>query len=347
MRVRPEQLSSHIDRHGLARVYCLSGDEPLQMTEAADEIRRRARAEQYDERIVLEVTRGFDWNALRQETASLSLFSTRRLIDLRMGNQKPGRDGADALTACAGALTPDNLLLITCNRLDRKSQQTKWYKALDGTGVTVTLWPLEPARLPDWIRERTRRRGKSIDRQAAELISQRVEGNLLAAAQEIDKLILLVDSKTINLEDAMLTVTDSARYDAFALVESCLRGNTARLLRMMRGLRQEGVEPLGVFGPLMWELRRLTTMAHVLAAGANRDRVLTDFRVWPQRRTAVNACLNRFRPEDLSRLLGRAAAVDRAAKGASVAGPWELLEDFLLAVAGMKNAFVNGAGAEM
>jgi DNA polymerase-3 subunit delta len=296
---------------------------------------------------VLEVARGFDWSALRQETASLSLFSTRRLIDLRMGSQKPGRDGAEALTACAGAITPDTLLLITCGRLDRKSQQTKWYKALDGAGVTVTMWPLEPARLPDWIRERTRQRGKTIDRPAAELIAQRVEGNLLAAAQEIDKLILLVDSETISLEDAMLTVTDSARYDAFALVESSLMGNTARLVRMLRGLRQEGVEPLGVFGPLMWELRRLSSMAHALAAGAGQDRVLTDFHVWPQRRSAVIACLNRLRPEDLSRLLGRAATVDRAAKGASIAGPWELLEDFLLAIAGVKNAFVNGAGMEM
>lgn len=347
MRVRAEQLNAHIDRNGLAPVYLLSGDEPLQMTEAADEIRRHARDQGFAERTVLQVARGFDWSSLQQESANLSLFSTRRILDLRLDGHKPGRDGAEALIACAESAGEDNLLLITCERLDRKSQQTRWYKAMDQAGVTIQIWPVEPARLPEWVAQRMRRRGKTLDRPAAELIAQRVEGNLLAAAQEIDKLALLIEGDTVSIEDVMGTVTDSARFEAFALVESCLAGNATRLVRMLRGLRQEGVEPLGVLGPVMWELRRLSGMVHGLATGQTRDRILADYHVWPQRRAAVNACLDRLDTAAVSGLLRQAAAVDRSAKGASFAGAWEQLESFLLAVSGKRPAFVNRSGGDM
>lgn len=336
MRLRPDQLETHLQRSGLAPVYCLSGDEPLQMLEAADMIRLRARETGTQERTVLDVDKGFDWNTLARESGNLSLFSDRRLIELRLGGHKPGKSGSDALTEYANNINNDNILLVTTARADKATQQSRWYRALDQAGVTIPIWPVDGNRLSDWIVQRMRRLGKQLDRDAAELIAQRTEGNLLAARQELEKLCLLVDKDRISLQDVMESVADSARHDVFVLIEQAYLGRTERVAIMLRGLRGEGTEPIGIFGALMWEFRRLCSMSDAVANGAGTDRVMNDYRIWPQRRKATGEVLKRLDINQFTGLLMEANTIDRSLKGANHQDSWELLENFLFRLAGIR-----------
>jgi DNA polymerase-3 subunit delta len=334
MRIKVEQLEASLEQRGLAPIYCISGDEPLQLLEAVDLIRRYAREHGVAERIVLEVDKDFDWNSLAAAGANLSLFSRRRLIELRLGDQKPGREGGAALTEYAAAPDPDDVLLITAAKFDKKTQQSGWFKGLDSAGVMIQIWPVEPARLPDWIRQRAGRHGKTLQRDAAALIAQKVEGNLLAARQEVEKLHLLIPGPEITLEHVMDAVSDSARYDTFALVETACLGDIEHTARMLRGLRIEGAEPLSVFGALLWELRRVYAMVCAQESGAAREHIFAEYRVWPQRRAALNKILSRLRAPQAAALIAEAARVDRFLKGALRGDPWVSLEKLLFRLAG-------------
>lgn len=316
-------------------MYLVSGDEPLQLMEAADAVRQRARAEGFGERQVLDVHRYFDWNELAQAGASLSLFSERRIIELRLAGYSPGREGGQALVDFCGRPDADTLLLITADRLDQKAQQVRWFKAVDGAGVVVQVWPVEAAQLPVWIARRMERHGRRMDPDAAELIAQRVEGNLLAACQEVDKLALLVDAGNVTLDDVARAVTDSARYDVFDMLDAGLAGNGARVAQMVRGLRQEDTEPMAVFGACMFELRRFCAMAAAAAGGAAPDRVMGEWRIRQQHMPAVRAALARIPAPRATRFLREAAHVERALKGATKLDPWFALETFLLRIAGV------------
>lgn len=334
MKVPFEQLAGRLQRGALAPVYLISGEEPLQMQEASDLIRARAR-EEGAERTVMSVEKGFDWNTLLQEGASMSLFATRRLLDLRLNDQSPGKEGSEVLAGFAENSPPDTSLLITMDKLDKRSQQARWFKAIDKTGIIVQVWPVEPARLPEWIQQRLARAGKRIDRSAASLIAQRTEGNLLAARQEIEKLCLLADGDEISLQQVQDGVTDSTRYGVFMLIEHALLGDAARIAAMLRGLRQEGIEPMGLFGAIMWELRRLCAIGSRINGGARKDSVFEEYRIWNQRQTAINKALNRFDQRQLDGLLAEAMQIDRSLKGALRRDPWELMETLLFRFAGI------------
>jgi len=336
MRLRVDQLADNIKRKGLSRIYYISGDEPLQMLESADLVRQFARQQGCEERTVLDVAKGFDWNQLAQASANLSLFATKRLIELRLGTQKPGKEGAAALVEYAAQSDSEDVLLITSEKIDKRIQQGRWFKALDSAGVTIQIWPIETARLADWVGQRMQAYGKKMDRDAASLISERVEGNLLAARQEIDKLALLVDKDTVDLKDVMGAVSDSSRFEVFDLVESCLCGDSERIVRMLNGLRGEGAEPMSIFGALMWEIRRICSMSHEIACGNPKDSVLASYRVWQQRKYATNSILKRYSDRQLHILLQRATIVDKAMKGAIKANAWDLLENFLFRIAGVR-----------
>ncbi len=336
MRLRAEKLADSIARKGLSPVYYISGDEPLQMLETTDLVRRQARQSGCEERIVLDVLKGFDWGQLNQASANLSLFASRRLIELRLGTQKPGKEGASALVDYVAQKESEDILLITSEKIDKRIQQGRWFKALDSAGVTVQIWPIEPGRLPDWIGQRMQTYGKNMDRDAASLIAERVEGNLLAARQEIDKLALLVDKDSVDLKDVMEAVSDSSRFEVFDLVESSLSGNTERVARMLRGLKGEGAEAMSIFGALMWEIRRVCSMSHEIALGTSKDSVFATYRVWQQRKFATNSILNRYSDKQLHILLQRATLVDKAMKGAIKANAWDLLENFLFRIAGVR-----------
>ncbi|MYH68971.1 MAG: DNA polymerase III subunit delta [Gammaproteobacteria bacterium] len=336
MRLKSEQLPAHLNRPELLPVYYVSGDEPLQLQEAGDLIRARARELGHDERIVLEMDTGFDWGRLQEAGANLSLFSSKRIIELRLGDQKPGREGGAALAAYAAGYSPDNLLLLTSGRIDRKAQQAKWFKALEQCGCCIQVWPVEPAELPGWIMARCRRQDKRITRETAGLIAQRVEGNLLAAQQEIDKLALLVDQAEIDGEAALNMVVDSARYDVFDLIENVFLGKPERVSKMLRGLRNEGIEALNVYGALMWGFRRAGAIAHEIARGKPKEQVYGAYRVLERHRKGLNMLLRRFTPDRLSALLVEALEVDKALKGVVEADGWRLLEKFMFTLAGYR-----------
>ncbi len=336
MRLKAEQLTAHLIKPELLPLYCISGDEPLQLQEASDLIRKRARALGYEERTVLDVDTGFDWGRLHEAGASLSLFSSKRIIELRLGSQKPGREGGAALTDYANACSPDNLLLLTSDRIDRKTQQAKWFRAVEKSGCCIQVWPVVPAQLPGWIMARCRQRNKRIDREAAVLIAQKVEGNLLAARQEIEKLALLVDRADIDSSDVLNMVVDSARYEVFDLIENVFLGNPERTLRMLRGLKNEGIEPLHVYGALMWGFRRASSISHEIARGKPRQQAFKEHRVLEQHSKGINTLMRRFSPGRLTALLAEALEIDKALKGAVVKDSWQMLEKFMFALAGYR-----------
>ena len=336
MRLKSDQLPAHLNRPELLPVYYVSGDEPLQLQESGDLIRARARALGYDERIVLETDAGFDWGRLQEAGANMSLFSSKRIIELRLGDHKPGREGGAALAAYAAGHSPDNLLLLTSGRIDRKAQQAKWFKALEQCGCCIQVWPVEPAGLPGWIMARCRRRDKRITRETAALIAQRVEGNLLAAQQEIDKLALLLEQEEIDGEAVLNMVVDSARYDVFDLIENVFLGEPERVSRMLRGLRNEGIEALNVYGALMWGFRRADAVAHEIARGKPKEQVFGAYRVLERHRKGLSMLLRRFTPDRMSALLVEALEVDKALKGVAEADGWRLLEKFMFTLAGYR-----------
>ena len=336
MRLKSEQLPAHLNRPGLLPVYYISGDEPLQLQEAGDLIRARARELGYEERTILEVDTGFDWGRLHEAGANLSLFSSKRIIELRLGGHKPGREGGAALADYAANNSPDNLLLLTSERIDRKAQQAKWFKALERCGGCIQVWPVGPAELPGWIMARCRRQDKRIARETAALIAQRVEGNLLAAQQEIDKLALLVDQTDIDGEAVLNMVVDSARYDVFDLIENVFAGKPERVSRMLRGLRNEGIEALNVYGALMWGFRRAASVSHEIARGKPKEQVFGAYRILERHRKGLNMLMRRYGPDRLSALLVEALEVDKALKGVVEADSWRLLETFMFTLAGYR-----------
>jgi len=276
MRVRPEQLKQNLAK-GLAPVYLVTGDEPLQSNEACDEIRAVARAAGHENRELMEASGGFDWNALAAEANSFSLFAEKKIIDLRIPSGKPGREGGKALAEYCERPPEDTLLLITLPKLDRSQQNSKWFKTVENLGVIVQIWPVDVQRLPQWIEQRMHKAGLKPDRETAQMLADRVEGNLLAAHQEIEKLLLLHGSGPINAEQLAAAVAHSARYDVFELVDSALRGETERCLRIIDGLRGEGVAPPVVLWALHREIAQITAISADAAKGLSIDHAAQRF----------------------------------------------------------------------
>lgn len=335
MKLRFDQLAAHLQK-GLQPIYLLSGDEPLQVMEAGDAIRRRAREAGYSEREVLHAESGFDWNSLLAASGTMSLFAEQRLLELRLPSGKPGKEGGAALAEYAANPPPDTLLLIICGKIERQSQNSKWYKALDSAGVTLTVWPIEPQALPGWVNQRMRSRGMQPTPEAAQLLAERVEGNMLAAAQEVEKLLLLYGEGEITADQVEEGVADSARYDIFELVDTALLGDIPRTTRVMQGLRGEGVEPILVLWALLREIRAMGQMAAEMARGLGAEQAMAGQRVWDKRKPPVRAGLQRHNLNRWQLLLRRAGRIDRMIKGVEAGNPWDELLQLALLMAGVR-----------
>ncbi len=335
MRVRPDQLAQRLGGE-LAPLYLVFGEEPLQVEESLDAIRGAARAAGHGERVVLHVDQGFDWVSLRAHHEAMSLFGDRQLIDLRMP-AGPGRDGGEALRAWAESPNPDNLLLVSAGALDRKSTSTRWFKALDAAGVVVQTFQIDAQRLPDWVRRRAGQIGLSLSAEAAAVLAERHEGNLLALAQELSKARLLAaQGTTLDAEAVLEAVTDSARFGAFDLVDSALAGHAGRSLRILGILREEGLAPLAVLGPLAWGLRAAARVGALVGEGRGLDQALREARAfgWQRKQGIVRSALDRHDAGGWQRILGAAGTVDRVAKGAAPGRAWDELERLCLLVCG-------------
>ena len=326
MPLKPEQLATALDR-AIRPVYCVSGDESLQVREAEDRIRAAVRRSGAVEREVLEVGTGFDWRQLRSAAAQGSLFSRRRLLELVIANGRPGQEGGRAISDYCTQPLADCVLLLRLGKLDARARSAAWLQAVDRAGVWVQVWPLAGRALQTWLQQRLRAAGFEPGREALDLLFERSEGNLLAADQEIEKLRLLVPPGRLTGEMIRELVGDSARYSIFDLGEALLGGDRGRGLRILRGLRQEGQEPLVV----LWEMVRELRLVCLLKESPRPDDVLKAQRVFGPRQSLARAAARRGRLEDWQRRLGRCARIDRMAKGAAPGDPWEALRELLVA----------------
>jgi len=342
MQLKAEALAGHLKARSadgrLAPIYVVAGDEPLLALEAADAVRAAARGAGYGEREVLHADARFDWSRLEQARTGLSLFAEKRIVDLRLPGGKPGKSGGEALRDFAQDPPPDLLLLVALPRLDREARSSRWVQALGQAGVWVDVERIERAALPDWIAARLARHGLRAPREALEFIADRVEGNLLAAHQEIAKLALLFPANApLTAEQVTDAVLNVARYDVFSLGPALLAGDGARALRLLEGLRAEG-EPLPL---VLWvvaeELRTLLRAQDAVAAGKPLGTVARELRIWGPRERLLPQALRRVSAATAASLLARCADVDRLAKGLAApradSDPWLELNDIALACA--------------
>lgn len=333
MKLKPEQLAAHLKK-GLAPVYLVCGDEPLQVEESCDAIRKQAREEGFTEREVLTVEKGFDWSALAQSAGSMSLFGDRKILELRMPTGKPGKEGAKAFGEYVQNLSDDTVLMVICGKLDASTMKTKWVKSLEEAGVLIQVWPIDAARLPMWIEQRMRSRGLQGSKEAISLLAERVEGNMLAAAQEIEKLLLLQGSGRVDVDAVAASVADSARFSLFDLVDHALAGRDERVVRMLNGLRGEGVDPVLILWALTREIRSLAQMSTSLSQGQGIEAVLARHRIWEKKKPLMKSALKRHSRGRWYSLLRKCAHIDRIIKGAAVGKPWDELLQLGLLVAG-------------
>jgi len=331
LKLAADRLEAHL-KSTLAPVYLLAGDEPLQREEAADAIRAAARGRGHADREVFFAERGFDWNQLSTAGANLSLFASRRLLEVRLPTGKPGDDGAEALSAYAKNPAPDVVLLVISAKLDRGGG--RWAEALERAGVLLSIWPVEAKNLPAWIGRRMQSLGLSPTPEAVTLITERVEGNLLAAAQEVEKLLLLHGPGPVDATAAREAVADSARYDPYALVDAALAGDPRRTAHILRGLEEEGTEPTFILWALTREIRSLASLAWDIHGGLPLQRALAS--VWEKRRTLVQKALGRHQWQHWQQLLASAARVDRVLKGQAAGRPWDELLNLSVSLAGLK-----------
>ena len=331
MKSSSDRLGAELSR-ALLPVYLITGDDPLLSAEAADAVRRSARDQGYSEREIHVAERGFDWDSLLAGANSLSLFAERRIIEIRLPTGKPGDKGGRALVALAGNPPPDTVLLVIAPKLDKRALAAAWAKALDKAGCVVQVWPVDSARLPAWIGARMRGAGLVPDREATQLLTERVEGNLLAAQQEIDKLVLLHGEGPVDVEAVRESVADSSHYDVFQLVDAALTGKTRRALKILGGLRGEGVEPILVSWALARELRGLESMAWELGRGARPEKVMA--RVWQKRKPIVAGALKRLDVASIQALLVALATTDQIIKGARRGRPWDELQRVVAGLSG-------------
>ncbi len=322
-----------IERAPLPSVILIAGVEELRVIEAADAVRGKARADGY-EREVYDTDGRFDWDTLTGDFAEMSLFARSRLLDVRTPTGKLGKDGGEVIAKFCKDPAPATTLLITSMEWSKKHAEPAWVKAVGKAGHILVMWATQRHKLPDWLLLRMRLRGVEASHDAAELLAERVEGNLLAAAQEVDKLTLLVDRKQrIDAKLMEQLVADWARFDAFKLIDACINGDAARALRILRALRAEGEAVPALMGPVVQSLLQLATLSAEAARGGDLRAAMNAQRIWDSKQTQFKRGLERH---DAARWEGfaiEAGRIDRMSKGREQGDAWVALERLLTAVA--------------
>ena len=324
MQIRADQLQRHFEAGNLKCIYLVSGDEQLLVDEACDDIVAAATGLGFDERTVFEAVARAPWDDLFADAGNLSLFATKRLLDLRIPPRGLDRAGSAAIREYLKAPLADTLVLCRAAGLDWRQRSNAWYTAIDKAGAVIPVWPVSGRDLPRWLEGRCRREGLELDRDALSALAERVEGNLLAAVQEIAKLKLLHGAGRIGVDEIASGVGDAAHFDTFELIDAALAGRAARVERMLRILTQEGVAVFMVIAALASQLQR----AAELAAGANP-------RVARSRLSMLNAAVKRLGPQGIDDLQKECALLDLQSKGMLRGDPWQSLERVLLSISGV------------
>jgi DNA polymerase-3 subunit delta len=324
MKLSIEDLPNHLSK-GLRPLYVIHGSALLLAIEAADAIRAAARKEGCDEREVLIADAGFKWPELRNSAQGMSLFSAKKLLDLRIPTGKPGVEGAQALQDYCQHLNADTTTLISLPRLDGATMKTKWFSALAEQAVVITADEIPLLELPLWLAGRLKRQNQSADADTLTFLAQRVEGNLLAAFQEIQKLALLFPEGTLTFEQVKDAVMDVARYDVFKLSEAMLAGDAARFAHILEGLRAEGTATVLILWALAEDIRTMAKVTRTMQQGGNIANALRDARVWGVRQKLVERAVRRFSPAFAERALRQAALIDKLVKGLRHGDVWDEL----------------------
>ena len=320
MQVRTDQLAAHLAK-GLKPLYVVHGDEPLLAQETADAVRAAARAAGYTERKVFTVSGAhFDWSGLLGSSQAMSLFADRQLIEIRIPGGKPGKEGSEALQRYCQTLSDDVLTLIHLPRLDGQQLKSSWFTTLDGAGVTLRVEPVERRELPMWIARRLSAQGQQVaagdeGQRTLAFFADRVEGNLLAAHQELQKLALLYPAGPLSYEQVEAAVLNVARYDVFKLGEAVLAGQVARALRMLDGLRAEGEAPVLVHWTLAEDIRAIKRVQDAMADGKPLPMALREQRVWGVKERLFERVLPALSTTDVALLVEGASVCDGIVKG--------------------------------
>ncbi|BAP57346.1 DNA polymerase III subunit delta [Thioploca ingrica] len=340
MKLKSAQLGQHLQRYGLAPIYLLTGDEPLQLNECADTLRTFARQQGFSERIVLTVEVGFDWNNLIQYANNLSLFASKRLLEVHLNNKLPGNEGSQVLITYVNHLSPQNLLLIIAQKLDTNQQKTKWFTTVDNQGIIIPITTLEGSLLATWITQRLSQSSLQATVEAINIIAERCQGHLLAAAQEIEKLSLLYGASTIDTAQVLEVVADSARFELFAWIDTVLKGEVQQSIRQLAGLRGEGVEPVLITWILNREIRQLCQITYALRQDhLPQQQVFKTYQVWQSRQETVLKAISRYPQSRIwQQFLTKIVKIEQIVKGSAVGNPWDELQRLSLQIAG-KNLF--------
>jgi DNA polymerase-3 subunit delta len=333
----PTALLSRLEK-GCDRAYLLFGPESLLVDEGCAKLRQTARTEGVDE--ILRFTAGvdLDWQQLHESTRSLALFASRRMIEVRLPTGKPGTMGAKTLVSLLAEARDDIILVVVAGRIDRRTQAASWFKMLEKKGTVVEAAALPKGKLPRWIEARLLARGLRPETGVTKQLAFYVEGNLRAAAQEIDKLALLIPPDDVLTNEVLeRSISDQARFSVYQFVDSCLQGVFERALRMLTTLRHDGTEPVLVIWALAREVRQLVEMAAQIDDGQSRQTVFQRHQVWSSRSACVRAALERHTGTYWCQLLAHLAEVDQAAKGrgTTVGSPWDQLERVALSICGI------------
>lgn len=336
MRINPEQLSRHLQKQ-LAPLYTVFGDELLLAIEAADLIRIRARQAAYIEREIFTIDHHFNWADLRQSSSSLSLFGERRIMDIRIPSGKPGIQGSAAIEAYCRSLPPDTVTLVALPRIDKQGSASKWFQALEKTGVMIPVSPVERGRLPAWIGQRLEMQEQSAAPETLQFLADKVEGNLLAAHQELKKLALLYPAGMLSFSQVKDAVLDVARYDVFKLSNAMMAADTVRYTRILEGLRGEGTALPFIVATLAGQIRSLITILKGRDSGKPLMQLMNQARVWGDQQKVVESAVSRLSAKRLVQALLHTAKIDRISKGAAQGDAWdELLQLGLRFAAGKR-----------
>ncbi|MEL7023142.1 MAG: DNA polymerase III subunit delta [Pseudomonadota bacterium] len=332
MKIAIDRLAASLEG-SLAPIYLVTGDEPLLVSEARDLIVASAKQRGWQQRELFVADSGFSWDDLYASTQSLGLFAEHRLIDLRLPTGKPGEKGGKIIAELAATPPELTLIVITAPKLSGSAMNAKWVKSVDAAGGVVRVWPLQAKDLPRWLEARLDAVGLRAERDAVLQMARRVEGNLLAAKQEIDKLALLHPGETLNAQQIADAMGASARFDVFTLADEVLAGRTQRALRMLENLRVEGVVPVLVLWSVVREVRTMAALRESMDAGQSFAGAAGRARVWKNRQSLVRAALDRHDAASLRELIALSAKADAASKGRDRNDPWQLLTEIIYRLA--------------
>jgi DNA polymerase-3 subunit delta len=324
MTITSEDLPLHL-ASGLKPLYVVFGDAMLLAIEAADNIRAAARTAGYTERETFIAEQHFKWSELHNSARSLSLFASRKVVDLRIPSGKPGVEGGQALQDYCANLSEDVLTLISLPKLDRTAQKSQWFSTLEKHGVMISTDDIPRIALPRWIAGRLKQQEQTADNATLEFLADRCEGNLLAAFQEIQKLALLFPTGTLSFDQVKDSVMDVARYDIFKLSEAMLNGNAARYARILDGLRAEGTATVLVLWAISEEIRTVGKVLQATQRGSNISNAMRDARIWGPRQGLIESAARRLKFSHIERAIQQAARLDKTIKGLRQGDVWDEL----------------------